>query len=174
MLLSHVKTYPPYYERMYEVISKEISLNDLLKQRKQILQFYESIPDEKWAYRYAEGKWSIQKVVRHILDAELIFDYRALSIVRGEKNKLMGWSENEYADQVNEELLSKESLIQSLRIQLDYTSDLFLQFSSHDLKKIGNANGYDIEVGAIGFCILAHEIHHRNVIKERYLYSYEI
>lgn len=169
MFVSEISTYPFYYINYINLLPKDISLNHLLEGRKAFLDFYQSIPENKWDYQYAEDKWSVKKLVRHIIDAELIFDYRALSIVRGEKNKLIGWSENEYAANTDESKLSKDGLIKSLTLQIDYTTDLFSSFDRKDLLKIGNANGHDTEVGAIGFAIIAHEIHHRNILNERYL-----
>jgi len=170
MLVSEVQVFPDYFEAYFKSIPSKFPLQKLLENRREeVYNFYDSIPEEKWSYRYAEGKWSIQKLVRHILDAELIFDYRALSFARGELQALAGWSEDEYASIVSEKDLNKTKLLQSLRLQLDYTADLFSNFSTEDLKKIGNANQYNTEVGAIGFAIVAHEIHHRNIIKERYL-----
>jgi hypothetical protein len=49
------------------------------------------------------------------------------------------------------------------------TLDLFTSFSNVDLKKIANANGFDTEVAAMGFSIIAHEMHHRAVISDKYL-----
>lgn len=170
MFVSEVNIAPFYYIDYFKLIDGNFPLNHLLDQRKESVSiFYDSISDNKWDYKYAEDKWSIKKVVRHIIDAELIFNYRALSIVRGEKKTLMGWSESEYGSQVDDKFLSKEKLIKSLLLQLDYTADLFSNFSTEDLKKVGNANKYDTEVGAIGFAIVAHEMHHRAVISDKYL-----
>lgn len=169
MNVAELKYYAPYYEEMYKQLPQDVSMLSLLSDRYKFLDFYDNIPEDKWDYRYEEGKWSIKKIVRHIVDAELIFNYRALSIVRGEKKPLMGWSENEYAEQVDDILLNKDSLLKSLNLQFQYTADLFSNFAKEDLKKIGNANGYDTEVAAIGFSILAHEMHHRNAILQLYL-----
>lgn len=169
MILKDLSVYPAYYTAYFQAVPDTISIHRLLDSRLEHLAFYESIPEERWSYAYETGKWSIQNVVRHIIDAELIFDYRALSFVRGEKNKLMGWSENEYAAQVDESRLNKESLLRSLELQMRYTADLFAGFDRNDLQKIGNMNNHDTEVGGIGFAIIAHEIHHRGVIQNRYL-----
>jgi hypothetical protein len=170
MKLSDVQIFPHYYETYFKQISQETELISTLDLRKNnVLEFYLSIPRDKWDFSYAEGKWTIKKLVRHIIDAELIFCYRALCIVRGEKKALPGWSEDEYADAVIDSELLANRLLKTLSLQLDYTADLFSNFSEIDLKKIGNCNQLDTEVGAIGFCIVAHELHHRNVIKERYL-----
>ncbi|WP_262509042.1 hypothetical protein [Winogradskyella aurantiaca] len=39
----------------------------------------------------------------------------------------------------------------------------------HQLEMAGSVNGNRISAGALGFIILGHEMHHQNVIKQRYL-----
>lgn len=169
MLVTDLQFYAPYYADAYKKLAQDIPLLRLLEQRSIILEFYNQIPEHSWSYSYAEGKWSIRKVVQHWLDAELIFNYRALSTVRGEKKPLMGWEPDEYANCIHEEELSKEKLLKSIEIQAKYTHHLFSQFTPLDLSKVGHANGYDTQVAAMGFAIIAHEMHHRNVIQSNYL-----
>jgi uncharacterized damage-inducible protein DinB len=170
MIVSEVKHYPPYFENYFKMIPRDTNLLELFKNRnKAVIEFFESIPADKWNYQYAEGKWSVKKILRHIIDAELIFSYRALCFARGESQPLPGWSENEYADATDDAKLHPDKLIKSLKLQLESTQDMFHSFDEADLNKIGNANGSDTEIGAIGFAIIAHEMHHRKVILEKYL-----
>lgn len=169
MLVTDLQFYAPYYAEAYKKLAQDIPLLRMLEQRPMILEFYKNIPEALWSYSYAQDKWSIQKIVQHWLDAELIFCYRALSTVRGEKKPLMGWEPDEYAACIREADLSKEKLLKSIDIQVKYTHHIFSQFSPIDLAKVGNANGYDTQVAAMGFAILAHEMHHRNVIQDKYL-----
>jgi uncharacterized damage-inducible protein DinB len=169
MLVSELEFYPPYYEEAYKKLPADFPLLQLLSDRIKYIEFYREIPDSQWTYSYAEGKWSIKKLVRHILDAELIFCFRALSTVRGEQKSLMGWDPDAYAETIDESRLIKDSLLTSLELQMKLTIDLFTTFSSEDLKKIANANGFDTEVSAMGFSIIAHEMHHRAVISDKYL-----
>jgi uncharacterized damage-inducible protein DinB len=169
MLVSELESYPPYYEEAYKKLPTNFPLLQLLSDRIKYIEFYREIPDSQWTYSYAEGKWSIKKLVRHILDAELIFCFRALSAVRGEQKSLMGWDPDAYAETIDESSLIKDSLLTSLKLQMRLTLDLFTSFSNVDLKKIANANGFDTEVAAMGFSIIAHEMHHRAVISDKYL-----
>jgi|LauGreDrversion4_2_1035121.scaffolds.fasta_scaffold00291_16 uncharacterized damage-inducible protein DinB len=169
MLVSELESYPPYYEEAYKKLPTNFPLLQLLSDRIKYIEFYREIPDSQWTYSYAEGKWSIKKLVRHILDAELIFCFRALSTVRGEQKSLMGWDPDAYAETIDESSLIKDSLLTSLKLQMRLTLDLFTSFSNVDLKKIANANGFDTEVAAMGFSIIAHEMHHRAVISDKYL-----
>jgi len=169
MLVSELESYPPYYEEAYKKLPTNFPLLQLLSDRIKYIEFYREIPDSQWTYSYAEGKWSIKKLVRHILDAELIFCFRALSTVRGEQKSLMGWDPDAYTETIDESSLIKDSLLTSLKLQMRLTLDLFTSFSNVDLKKIANANGFDTEVAAMGFSIIAHEMHHRAVISDKYL-----
>jgi len=45
-------------------------------------QLVSGIPDEKWNYVYAPGKWTIKEVLVHIIDDERIYAYRALRFGR--------------------------------------------------------------------------------------------
>jgi hypothetical protein len=46
---------------------------------------------------------------------------------------------------------------------------LFASFTDLDLLRLGTASNASVSVRAIGYIILGHELHHKNVILERYL-----
>ena len=173
MLVSEVQTFPKYFEYYFSIVDKNNHLLEQLKLRKETTHsFFSKISVEKWDYQYAPNKWAIKKVLQHILDAELIFDYRALCIVRGEQENLPGWDEDLYAKNVLNEDLDPKKLLKSLSLQLDYTENLFSNFSHFDLKKIGRANNFEMEVSAIGFAIIGHDLHHQKVINDLYLQNH--
>jgi hypothetical protein len=47
-------------------------------------------------FQYANGKWTIKEVIRHLLDTERVFAYRLLRISRGDATKLPGFDEKSY------------------------------------------------------------------------------
>ena len=49
------------------------------------------------------------------------------------------------------------------------TLHLFNSFSSENLDKIGEASNAPLSARAAGFIIVGHEIHHMNVLSEKYL-----
>jgi len=59
------------------------------------------MPEDKYLYRYAEGKWSIKELLEHIIDAERIFNTRALRIARKDKTGLPSFEENSYVEKAN-------------------------------------------------------------------------
>ena len=169
MYKAEIQVYPEYFKHYLSLV-KETNLLAAMKERTDnILGFYMSIPDEKWDYSYAEGKWSIKKMVRHIIDSELVFLYRAMSIARGEKQALLGFDESSYAEHIDESVLTKDILLNSLTIQALYTYDFFKYMSKDDFLKVGNANRSYVSVGAIGYAIVGHDYHHRIKLNELYI-----
>jgi uncharacterized damage-inducible protein DinB len=168
MKVSDLSSYPSYFKHYFELVGNN-SLEQILEKRMvNALDFYQEIPANKWTYSYEEGKWSMQKVLQHVLDAEAIFLYRAISVARGEKQSLPGWNENEYANNIQESSIDITRLFRALGHQMNLTKYYFSTFSSEEMEQIGIINNHETSVGAMGFAIAGHEIHHRNIIKERY------
>ena len=135
----------------------------------ELIELLNSIPESKWDYRYAEGKWSIREVVQHIIDAERIFCYRALRFARKDDTPLPGFDENTYVDNSDAGRRSKEDLVTELQTVRQSSFHLFKSFTKEQLDRSGTANGKPIYVKGIGFIIIGHALHHKNVLMERYL-----
>ena len=56
----------------------------LERQAEETAGLFGGIPEEQSQYRYAPGKWTIREVLGHIVDAERVFTYRALTFARGD------------------------------------------------------------------------------------------
>jgi len=128
------------------------------------------IPAEKELFRYAEGKWTPKEMLGHIIDTERIMQYRALCIARGEKQSLPGFEEDDYVKNSNVNERTMASLFAELTTVRLSTQWLFEQsIADKDLIRTGTANGRTITPRAIAWVIFGHELHHINILKERYL-----
>ncbi|MDQ6610732.1 MAG: DinB family protein [Bacteroidota bacterium] len=164
-----LSTVPAWYHNYINLVLEEDAKSAIKKNSDIAIAFLQSIPEEKWDYRYAEGKWSIKELVQHLIDTERIFAYRALTFARGDKTGLPGFEENEYAAASKAGRRTKESLIDELKVVRLATEMLFHSFDEEQLKLMGTANNNPISVNTIGFIIPGHLKHHINVLKERYL-----
>lgn len=144
------------------ILAMEENLNDFIV-------FIENISTEKYNYKYQENKWTIKDIVRHIIDAERIFAYRALRFARFDRTPLPGFEENDYAANVNTMTIEMTDLLQEFILVRKSTIKLFESFSEEMLSAKGIASENEISVLSVGFIISGHVIHHQNVIKERYL-----
>ena len=128
-----------------------------------------SIANDKLEYRYDKGKWTIKEVIQHLMDAERIFAYRALRIARQDQTPLPGFEQNDYVQPSQANERSLDDLINEFKAIRASTVALFNSFTDKMLLAKGTASNSPVSVRAIGFIIMGHEIHHCQVIKERYL-----
>lgn len=128
-----------------------------------------SVPSEKYGYRYQPEKWSVKEIVQHIIDAERIFSYRALRFARFDKTPVPGFEENDYVPVSKADKRDMSDLLQEFLLVRKATIKLFESFSEEMLSSKGTASGHEIKVLALGFIISGHAIHHQKVIQERYL-----
>lgn len=160
---------PSFYHKYIALVEGD-DLNYLFKQIKKIIpDLLAGIPEEKWEFRYAEGKWSIKELVQHMTDTERIFTYRALCFSRGETSSLPGFDENKYAAGSKAGSRIKEQLVNELRAVQEATALLFESFDEDQLERSGIANNNPVSVRAIGFITIGHMLHHKNILEEKYL-----
>jgi hypothetical protein len=118
---------------------------------------------------YAEGKWTLKEVIGHIIDTERVFSYRAMCIARGEKQSLPSFDQDLY---VVEGKFNNRTLIDiANELAAVRTANLamFKSFDETMLSHSGLSNGKRINVKTLLYITAGHEIHHLNIIKERYL-----
>ncbi len=162
-------TLPDFYRNYVSHVGEE-NLMDVLRSSIVVTDaLIRSIPEEKGALRYASGKWSIKEVICHMLDAERIFAYRALRFARNDQTELAGFDEQRYAPHANAESRTLNQLADEFRRLRGTTIDLFESFTPEMLTRSGKANNNLISVINIGYVIAGHEVHHRNILQERYL-----
>jgi len=135
----------------------------------QLIAFFNGIPPEKYDYRYAEGKWTLKEVLQHIIDAERIFTYRALRFSRKDPAPLHGFDENLYAENSKAGSRSWEGLVEEFTHVRKSSGLFFCSLDEEQLEAGGISSGSPIYVRALGYIVLGHALHHRNIIKERYL-----
>ncbi len=160
------------YAAFYATYVSKVDYNDLLLGladfHDQTQAFLGRISAEKSAFRYQEGKWSIKEVIGHLIDAERIFTYRALCFARNDKTELPGYDENFWAANSNAHQRNFDDLLKEFYFVRQATIELFNSFDEQMLNNSGVANGNKMSVRALGFIILGHEIHHLQVLRERY------
>jgi uncharacterized damage-inducible protein DinB len=162
-------TYPEYMGNYIKLVKGENIYDELFQSYMETMELVTSLDPETLHSRYAEGKWNILEIVQHILDTERIFNYRALRFARMDKTDLPGFEEKEYAPASMASDRDINDMVRELSLVRACTIELFKSFTPEMLEQKGTANGNLISVKAILFAILGHELHHRNIIQERYL-----
>jgi uncharacterized damage-inducible protein DinB len=128
-----------------------------------------SLPEETLLFRYAPGKWTIKEIIVHISDDERIYAYRALRFARGDKTELPGFEQDDYALASGANERTIDDILEELTTVREATITLFKNLDEAALLRSGVANGNVMSVRAAAYHIAGHEMHHVNIIKDRYL-----
>ena len=161
--------HPGYFQRYIALVQETDLTEAFSNQRKDLEKLLSSIDEDKSAYAYAEGKWTLKELLQHIIDAERIFNYRALCFARGEKQNLPGFEENDYAANSFAGNRKWDDLVKEFWAVRQSTEYLFHSFTAAVFENVGTANSNTNTVGGIGFLTIGHCLHHQQIITERYL-----
>ena len=131
--------------------------------------FILSLPADKLMYRYAKDKWTIKEVVVHMIDMERIYSYRILRFARKDNTILPGFNASDYISNSGANSRGVTDLLEEFEAVRISTIQLLKGLSEEALLRSGILNGYPVTVRALAYHIAGHELHHINVIKERYL-----
>ncbi|CAN5210604.1 DinB family protein [soil metagenome] len=160
--------YPQYFEGYIQQVKEDDLMEAFKIQLPVIESFLSSITEERSGFSYAPGKWTIRELLQHCIDAERVFNYRALCFGRKEEVSLPSFDEDSYAQHSNANARSWKSLSTefiNLRIS---TQDLFRSFTPEMMQAKGMANNKEASVLSLGYISVGHLYHHMNIIKERY------
>jgi hypothetical protein len=120
-------------------------------------------------HRYAPDKWSVAQVLGHMIDTERIFAYRAHHIARKDPKPMDGFEQDDYVrdggfDEADFGMLRKE--FDAVR---QSTVSLFANMPPDAGTRRGVANQNEVTVRALAWIIAGHELHHRSILREKYL-----
>jgi uncharacterized damage-inducible protein DinB len=158
----------PYWSRYIDLVTEE-DLFAALEANAKNSALLSSIDEKKSTHRYAEGKWSIKQLLNHVIDAERLFQYRALAIGRGDQQSLPGFDENSYAELSEADRRPWADILNEFQAVRAAGVALFRSFSNEAWQRIGTANEKRISVRALGYVMAGHERHHLGVLREKYL-----
>ncbi|UTW63073.1 DinB family protein [bacterium SCSIO 12741] len=118
---------------------------------------------------YEADKWTINRILQHLIDWERIWCFRAILFARREGSIPEGHDQEIMGNHSNADELPIEQLVEELRIVRQSTMAMFRSFNSEILETNCVFFEYEMPLSAIGLTITAHQIHHFKVIKERYM-----
>lgn len=152
------------YVNLVSASNLRTALTDALLDFERLWPALQNMPPE---FRYASGKWSVAQLLRHLIDSEWVFAYRALRFARNDKTELPGYNHDAWAEQPVLETL--QNLADQMRSVRAATLDLFASFPEQAGLRGGTANQNYCSVRALGFIIAGHQLHHMEIFRERYL-----
>ncbi len=161
--------YPSYYGRYVKLIEDDNILNVLDRQKNEMVHLFNNISEEASGFRYADNKWSIKEVLGHMMDVERVFSYRALRFARQDQTPLAEFDQDKYIESANFDSRTLIDLNDEYRSMRECTHTLFSGFDDLMLNNKGVASRQIFTVRSVAFIIAGHELHHKHILKYKYL-----
>ena len=167
--------YAPYYSRYISLVESHDILATLQKQVQATQVLLSSLSEQQANLRYAPDKWSIKQVLGHLIDSERIFAYRALRIARADQIPMEGFEQDDYVRGGNFESRSLSDLLEEYETVRAATLTRAVEFHRSSLldgaawSRRGVANNNQVTVRAVAYIIAGHELHHMQIVRNRYL-----
>lgn len=161
--------YPTYYEAYISLVP-EGSIEEILNQQlEDTIALLSNISELQANHRYAAGKWTLKEVIGHMSDTERVMSYRLLRIARGDQTPLAGYDDQQYVTNALFHARSVADLLEHLIAVRRATAALLRGLPEETWANKGIANNSELSVRALAYIIAGHELHHRAIIKEKYL-----
>ena len=158
-----------YIQRYLDLVPSENWLDEMKNITNKTVEIYTKLTEEQGNFAYSEGKWSLKILLEHLTDTEKIFNYRALRFARKDQTELSGFDEEKFAENGIANHLKLSELLEDFQLTRLNSLAFFSKLALEQLSQKGKANGNEISVETLGKLIVGHNIHHVNIIEERYL-----
>jgi hypothetical protein len=161
--------YNPYYGKYTALLETDDIVGKLTSQANDTVALLSTLRESQGDHRYAPGKWSIKQLLGHIIDTERIFAYRALRIARNDPKPMEGFEQDDYVRNGGFEENTLSGLIEEFSALRRSTVLLFAHMAPDACVRRGVANQSEVSVRALAWIIAGHELHHRAILKDKYL-----
>jgi len=161
--------YLPFYERYIALVPDGDVVSTLTMQIGETLALLRSLPASVSTYRYAPDKWSVNQLVGHVIDSEKLFANRALRFSRNDPTPLPGFEQDDYARASTFDAYPLGELASELEVVRQSTIFQFKHMDEQAWTRRGVANNAEVSVRALAYIIAGHELHHREILRARYL-----
>jgi hypothetical protein len=133
------------------------------------LALLRGLPESVATYRYAPDKWSVNEMIGHMIDTEKIFAYRALRFARADKTPVPGYEQDDYVRNSAFNSYPLSELASELETVRRSTLYFLRHLEDEAWARRGLANNAEVSVRALAYIIAGHELHHREMLRTRYL-----
>ncbi|MEP6949083.1 MAG: DinB family protein [Ginsengibacter sp.] len=162
--------YPPYAEMYMRLVPEDgLVLRHLETNGILLKKLFLSIPTEKLLYRYSPDKWTLKEILVHLVDDERIYTYRALRFARNDNTELPGFNQDDFARFSGANERDLHNILEEYDAVRKASITLFNGLPDEALTRVGRTNESMVSVRALAYHITGHELHHLNIIKEKYL-----
>ncbi|MDP9147391.1 MAG: DinB family protein [Acidobacteriota bacterium] len=160
--------YANFYEKYIALVPGTDAVAALEAQRLHMVQALSVRSEREGNFRYGADKWSVKEIVGHLSDSERVFTYRAMRIARGDRTPLSGFEQDDYVRAGNFGERRLTDLAEEFAAVRSGSIALYRSLSEEAWMRRGVANNNEVSVRALAFITAGHELHHRQILEERY------
>ncbi|AJY75406.1 DinB family protein [Paenibacillus beijingensis] len=161
--------YNPYFTGYISLVPEGNVTEHIASQLQVTTDLLSSLTDNEAVYRYAPEKWSLKEVIGHVTDTERVMSYRLLRISRGDTTPLPGFDQDELMKGAQYHEWSVSDLLQDYAAVRRATLTLLRGIPEEAWLRTGTVSDRNCSARALAYIIAGHELHHLNVIREKYL-----
>lgn len=161
--------YYHYYETYVSLVNETDIIAAFEDQLNELSDLLGDISEEKSAFAYAEGKWTIKELIGHLIDGERMFGYRALRVSRGDETPIEGFEQDLYTENAPFNDYKFSDLTEEFALVRKSNILFFKHLRETDWSRMGTASGNPVSVRALAYIMVGHVRHHANILRDRYL-----
>jgi hypothetical protein len=161
--------YDPYYERYVSLVANDDIIDTLASQPTRLNDLMTALPEEKGAYAYDVGKWTIKELLGHLIDGERMFAYRLFRISRGDETPIEGFEQEGYIENAHSNERSFADLLEEFSLLRRANMIFFKNMTDEAWRRVGTANNVKVSTRALVYIMAGHIEHHLDILRERYL-----
>ena len=162
---------PGWYAYFFDLVTGNDLIKTLEDNKAEMLALIRSIPASLADFSYAEGKWSIKQAFIHLADEERYYAYKAFCYSRQTGVFLEIPMGKQYVKDFNADNRTLADIADELLAVRNATISLFstMTVAMLDFKDLPGKEVYSAR--SLGWFAAGHNIHHLNLIREKYLAS---
>lgn len=160
--------YAPFATGYVSLVNTTDLLGLLAQLKDSTYEFFSTMTEERAMYAYREGKWTFKEMLGHMIDAERTFAYRAFAFSR-DNVELPAFDQDIYIAAAHFNSQSIKELAEEYKATRESNLYLFRAFTAEQLMRKGIASNHPTSVRALVYMTAGHELHHWNIVRERYL-----
>lgn len=162
-------TQTPYYQILKpDMAGLQGDADEVVRHMRDYADWMDSIPDASLDRAYAPGKWTPRVLLGHVVDSQIVILFRLLTFGRGDTLPIPVAQEEIWAAHSGHDRIAKAELLRGYRRAAGFTEWVVETLPAEAMERSGVANGILLTVRELHVYLVAHERHHRRMLKERY------
>jgi hypothetical protein len=159
--------YPDYFEKYVSLVPED-DVFAALEPQAALMDQIAARAGDRDTFAYAPGKWSVREVLGHVVDAERVFAYRALTFSRFDAGPLPGFDETAWTPHGGFAGAPLAALADEFASLRRANLLMFRRLEEPQWQAGGLAGGNPITVRALAYVMAGHVRHHAAILRDRY------